>query len=580
MSRIPIGFISRCLFGLCCLTALAITSVYLLIASYDREAVKQLVQDKVRHATGRELSIDGALDFRILPRPAIVMSDVSLSNADWGSREDMIRVKKFAIEFGIKPMTRGELRVGRFYLVEPDILLETDKTGRGNWEMGETVAGEFNEELAQVLTVDELIIGEGKVVYRDGASGSSETAFFKILTGRIPRPGQLILKGSGLLGELLLEIALDIERGPEVFTLSAIDLTLGTSELTGAGSLSLKGPRPKVTAAFTVPVLDLRGLRLVEDAADRDPNRSVRPFVFTPDPLPMDGLQLLDIDAQIEANRIRLSRKIEVTDARLMMRLEAGNLAIRKLAGEVFGGTVDAGLWLNSVSSPPELKLSITAAGMNYGHAVSPLTTSKDIDGTVFFYVDVTGRGTSMREVAASFDGDVVLVAQNGIIDNGMLMILSSGLIGILSPLFGGSEETALTCAVGEFEIEKGLATARELFLDGPTFVLDGEGTIDFNDESLALSFDPTSREMALVKMEVPFRVEGTLREPTATPKAVGAVRVVSGIVEGVTESIFGSIFGQFSEKRQDRRAVLAQEICADAIQTLDFGAANLAAAP
>lgn len=559
---------------------LIVASAYLILASYDREAVKRLVEDKARQSTGRKLTIEGTLDFRILPRPGIVMSNVTLANAEWGSRENMLRVKKFAVEFAVEPMTRGELRVGRFYLVEPDILLETDKDGRGNWEMGETVAGEFNDELAQALTVDELIVGRGKITYRDGASGGSEIAYFEVLRGRIPRPGQLALSGTGRLGDLLLKIALEIERGAEEFTLSAIDLTLGTSTLKGSGSLSLKGRRPKVTAAFTVPILDLRGLRLVEDATDGPLKRPARPFVFGADPLLLDGLQLLDIDAQIEAKRIRLSRKIEVTEARLMMRLQDGNLAIRELAGNVFGGTVEAGLWLDSVTTPPELKLSILAAGMNYGQAVSPLTTSKDIDGTVNFYVDVTGKGMSMREIAASFDGDVTLVAQNGIIDNGMLMILSSGLIGVLSPLFGGSEETQLSCAIGRFDLEKGLATASELFLDGPSFKLDGGGTIDFNDESLNLAFDPTSREIALVKMEVPFVVEGTLREPTAMPKAVGAVRVVGGIVEGVTESIFGSIFGQFSEERKDRRAAHAQETCNEALLAFNPEAANLAAAP
>lgn len=559
---------------------LMVASAHLLIESYDRDAVKQLVQEKARHATGRELTIDGELDFRLLPKPAIIMSDVTLSNADWGSREAMIRVKTFAVEFEIEPMTRGELRVGRFYLVEPDILLETDKNGRGNWVMGETGSGEFNEELAQALTVDELVIGRGQIVYRDGASGTSETAYFEVLTGRIPQPGQLILDGTGRLGDLLLELALEVERGTEEFSLSTFDLTLGTSSLTGSGSLSLKGRRPKVTAAFTVPVLDLRILRLVEDATDRTTKRPVRPFVFPADTLPLEGLQLLDIDAQIEAKRIRLSRKIEVTDARLMMRLTEGKLAVRELAGDVFGGTMEAGLWVDGTTTPPDVKLSITAAGMNYGQAVSPLTTSKDIDGTVNFYVDVTGRGSSMRDVAASFDGNVILIAQNGIIDNGMLMILSSGLIGILSPLFGGSEETELSCGIGRFQIENGLATAKELFLDGPTFKLKGGGTIDFKDESLGLAFDPTSREMTLVKMEVPFVVEGTLREPTATPKAMGAVRVVGGIVEGVTESIFGSIFGQFSEERKDRRAAFAHEICIDALLDFGPGSASLAAAP
>ena len=47
----------------------------------------------------------------------------------------MVRLKVLEIEVKLFPLLFGNIQVKRLILVEPDILLETDRKGRGNWEL-------------------------------------------------------------------------------------------------------------------------------------------------------------------------------------------------------------------------------------------------------------------------------------------------------------------------------------------------------------------------------------------------------------------------------------------------------------
>ena len=65
-------------------------------------------------------------------RPALVVEDVSFQNADWGSRPEMVMVKRFEVRVALIPLIGGDIRIKRLILVEPDILIETNAAGESN----------------------------------------------------------------------------------------------------------------------------------------------------------------------------------------------------------------------------------------------------------------------------------------------------------------------------------------------------------------------------------------------------------------------------------------------------------------
>jgi uncharacterized protein involved in outer membrane biogenesis len=153
-----------------------IVAAVVVLQSIDFNKYKSLVAERVKAATGRELKIGGNLDLKVGFSPAVVVEDVSFANAPWGSRLQMVKVRRFEVEVALFPLIFRDIRIKRLILVQPDILLETDAKGIGNWSLGDGAApptppaakqAETKPELAG-LAVEKVRIEKGILTYRDG----------------------------------------------------------------------------------------------------------------------------------------------------------------------------------------------------------------------------------------------------------------------------------------------------------------------------------------------------------------------------------------------------------------------------
>ena len=75
-----------------------------ILKSMDFNEYKGLIAEKAKEATGRDLKIAGDLNLEISLTPKIAVEGVSFSNAEWGSRPEMVSVKKFAAEMSLLPL--------------------------------------------------------------------------------------------------------------------------------------------------------------------------------------------------------------------------------------------------------------------------------------------------------------------------------------------------------------------------------------------------------------------------------------------------------------------------------------------
>jgi uncharacterized protein involved in outer membrane biogenesis len=103
----------------------------------DLSWLKPRIESAVADATGRKLQLGGAFDLDIVPSPAIVLEDVSLSNAEWGSEPMMARVGHVSAWLDLWSLVSGPVRVKELRLSDVDVLLETNEQGEANWAMGE-----------------------------------------------------------------------------------------------------------------------------------------------------------------------------------------------------------------------------------------------------------------------------------------------------------------------------------------------------------------------------------------------------------------------------------------------------------
>jgi hypothetical protein len=161
--------------------------VYVILSGYDFNKFKPRIATAVLQATGRELTLGGDIDLGIGLTPVLTITDVSFANAPWGSRPVLARLKRLEIQVALLPLLGGNIKVKRLILVEPDILIETDRRGRSNLEFD---TGRKRKKLSPRETPDKevklpelefnrLLIENGNFTYRDGMTGKSYTVKIK-----------------------------------------------------------------------------------------------------------------------------------------------------------------------------------------------------------------------------------------------------------------------------------------------------------------------------------------------------------------------------------------------------------------
>jgi uncharacterized protein involved in outer membrane biogenesis len=105
------------------------------LGTRDLSTYQARIVDEVRKVTGRELAAKGKLRVNWSWRPSAVAENVTLSNAAWGTRREMVTVKRITVHLDLATLLLGELKIGRIELEGADVLIERNANGESNLEM-------------------------------------------------------------------------------------------------------------------------------------------------------------------------------------------------------------------------------------------------------------------------------------------------------------------------------------------------------------------------------------------------------------------------------------------------------------
>src|SRR5690606_785900 len=128
-------------------------------------------------ATGREVSI-GEIELALSLSPAIVVHDVKVGNAAWGSRPEVVDAERVPAHTLLGPISFGVVNIGDLEIIGGDVLIETNSEGKGNWEFDVEAAP---EEEATPLNIDGVSAQNLKFSYRDAVNGMTANITAKSL---------------------------------------------------------------------------------------------------------------------------------------------------------------------------------------------------------------------------------------------------------------------------------------------------------------------------------------------------------------------------------------------------------------
>lgn len=173
--------VKHILIALAGLVVIVVGGAVVAVKSIDFNQYRSMIADQAKQATGRDLKIGGDLDVGISLTPTVSVNDVSFTNASWGSRPEMVTVKRFEGQLDLLPLISGDIRVKRIVLKGADILLETDAKGHGNWVFAPANASAQAESApaegggGKLPTVNNVAFEDVTITYKDGVANRMQT---------------------------------------------------------------------------------------------------------------------------------------------------------------------------------------------------------------------------------------------------------------------------------------------------------------------------------------------------------------------------------------------------------------------
>jgi len=142
------------------------------------EKIAGLAATEFQRATGRVLTIDGAVRPTLWPVLGVKTGSIAISNADWASDTPMLRADGLVIGLDLSAALGGTVQITEIVATRPAILLERGADGRGNWQFDARTAGAATQVQgaqgqATPFTLAKGLIEDGNLTFIDHASGQS-----------------------------------------------------------------------------------------------------------------------------------------------------------------------------------------------------------------------------------------------------------------------------------------------------------------------------------------------------------------------------------------------------------------------
>ena len=523
--------------------------------------VEARAADAVRRATGGELIATIGYSW------PLTLTATGIRIAHPGG-PDLLTADSATASLEPWPLLTGRVVFDLIRVVGPDLRLQRDADGRGNWEPPPSTAAIGPAPTASAPPrrppgLGLLRVENGHVAWRAGGpdldvaisgldvSGPDPAGTLRLdgiatvsrteieFHGTVGPTFSLGIKGEGWFATLrgpqdalairltaptLAPLALPqvqaavldatLTRSPGMIALTGLHATSSAGDIGGDLTLTT-APRPMLRGTLAAGRIDLAGWIVAPapapPAAPPSPAPPATPpprpaALFSDRPLPFAALARADADIRLTVAELVWPGTTAALDTHAT--LTGGQLRLDPARLVLPGGTLDARATVNA--SPPAMTLDL-AGPLPLTLVVPGSTGMADLD------VSLTATGATPHDLATTLAGRMGVAVVNGELDNA---VLAPFLRGVPVPLSGRSQ---IRCAALRADVTAGQGTLPALLLDTNRLLLDGDGTFDLPAEKLDLRLRPTV-QLGAATIAVPVHVTGGLRTPRAQLGARDAV--------------------------------------------------------
>jgi AsmA family protein len=307
-----------------------------------------------------------------------------------------------------------------------------------------------------------------------------------------------------------------LERDGVHFNFSDLSVHSGQSDMRGSIGIDSTRARPQLDVRLESHLLKIADIGL--RAAGRAPPDSGPPLLLSKAALSPGGFRQDDAAIALHIDQVELTR-LKLENVAAKGALDHGVLTVQSMSGRLLGGEAQGRGKLDVNQDPPLADVDLELTGLELGQirrkeGSSAPAGPPPIEGTLRARIMVSGRGSSLHQVAATANGFVTVVVPHGTVRDSLAELAGMDLRALGLLLSKDNRDTALRCAIAVFKDHDGTLTAQDFVADTEPVLITGSGQIRFDTESLDLTLQGEPKSLRLFHWRSPVLIKGTLSHP------------------------------------------------------------------
>ncbi|MCP5411161.1 MAG: AsmA family protein [Alphaproteobacteria bacterium] len=318
------------------------------------------------------------------------------------------------------------------------------------------------------------------------------------------------LTGLTLPGTPPYQLNVTVRRDGQVYRLTDLHGVMGKSDLAGNLSIDVSDKVPVLAGRLASRHLNFADLGALFGGG---PQQAVADGHLLPDTV-LHTERLRQTNAEIDYSAAKVdSRDFPLTSLGVHVSLENGVLVLKPLSFGMTQGRLGGSLKIDARHDIPVTSLDGQISGVAIANFIKG--ADKPLHGALSARAQLTGRGRSVHQTAASANGKFTAVIPQGQIRRSLAEWMGVNVISALGLNLSGDESnSAVRCAVAQFDAKNGVLTARRLVFDTEPVLVEGGGTVDMNHETMDLRVQGKPKHFQLLRVRAPVTVTGRWDAP------------------------------------------------------------------
>ena len=261
-------------------------------------------------------------------------------------------------------------------------------------------------------------------------------------------------------------------------------------------------------------------------------------------PIPYQLLYSADANLKLKIGQLILAPGMEAGNVRVSAVLKDGRLSVKPLELDFGGGRINANLYVDATLKSLMLKANSENMLLQNLHREFEVSGATDFGvksgGKIDLDIDVSGSGTTYRQLVQNLKGRVIGIVDKSVIQTGGLQFVSgnfiSQLLAALRINTSKSMDMDLTCAVVRADLSGGKANfPNSIAIDSKQLTVVSSGKVNLVNDDISFTIEPSLNKLAsgnITQALASFiKVGGTLEDPKIMIDDKEAIKTVVGVV-------------------------------------------------